>query len=59
MIPGDLSLKVDIIDHVEDVTFVCSQVAALPSNKRKPIIVAHSFGGIIAMKMLEQKVEAL
>jgi pimeloyl-ACP methyl ester carboxylesterase len=46
--------NVKIEDHVEDVSFCINYITELYSNQGlMPIVVAHSFGGFILMKILE------
>ena len=55
------SRSVKVEDHVQDIEFVLDRLnteyssAGVDLLATKPIIVAHSFGGIIAMKLLEMQ----
>ena len=45
--------KVSIEDHIEDLTTLLTIIRQQNLDKPKPIIISHSFGGIIAQKLLE------
>ena len=47
MLEGDESKSVDINSHISDVKKVLS------SFSQPPVIIAHSFGGLVSMKLLE------
>ena len=51
--PGRSDNKVSIEDHIEDVSTLLTIIRQQNLDKPKPIIISHSFGGIIAQKLLE------
>ena len=67
MAPDDPKKTVPIDLHVQDLTYVLQYIATngqstgflssreneCPSDLRKPVIISHSFGGLITMKLLE------
>ena len=47
--------KVKIMDHVDDIDAFLQYVESSNENSMKPILIAHSFGGLAVMKYLETK----
>jgi len=48
--------NVKVEEHVEDLAFVVNRICreSIKRNISKPIIISHSFGGLVLMKLLEQ-----
>jgi pimeloyl-ACP methyl ester carboxylesterase len=57
MPPNDPGETVKIEQHVSDVKYALSVVRAMDGNEDlpDPVLVAHSFGGVVAMKLLEDE----
>jgi pimeloyl-ACP methyl ester carboxylesterase len=53
MPPNDPGETVVIDEHLRDVEYVIDTVRQSHPNGPKPVIIGHSFGGIVAMKLLE------
>lgn len=56
---GDGVKKVKIMEHVADLESFLEDVlpSIFPGNKKKPIVICHSFGGLAVMKYLETQPE--
>jgi pimeloyl-ACP methyl ester carboxylesterase len=46
--------KVKLDEHASDLKSFLEQIPELVGSKEKPILISHSFGGLAAMKYLEQ-----
>lgn len=53
--PGDTSTSIQVEQHVSDVSYALQTVREQSPESPNPILVAHSFGGLITMKLLEEE----
>ena len=53
MLAGDSSSKVTIQEHIDDITHALRTIRENDPSRPAPIIISHSFGGVVTMKLLE------
>jgi pimeloyl-ACP methyl ester carboxylesterase len=54
---GDGVKKVKISQHVDDLTGLLNKLPSIVGTDSKPVLIAHSFGGLAVMKLLEASPE--